>query len=418
MNGLRVLISLLFFVGSTQGYGFMAESIAIHGFVSQGYLQTQENDYLGKTQEGTFLFHESALNFSSELGDQVWVGVQLFSRRLGDQADKPVMLDWALGDYHFSETCGVRLGKIRQPLGLYNEVWDIDAVRTPIFFPPSIYPESFRQYQSTFLGLSWYGTKDWPCAGVVSYDFFLGTLDASAKDCLFTDGFSGAARALGAVSYTGGEVVPRYIFGGRLFYTPQCWEQLRFGVSVARSVFTVAVDFPSILLPTVQYTSLDTEFRRELLILSAELNLEKWCFAAEWALRPFEIDVKVDFPPTFPMPDVETTIKNYSEAYYFSGEWEGGEAWRLGGYLSVMNVDRSRSAEGSQYTRDLAGTLRYDVNDFFIIKLEAHNMQGSGLVNSWSSNVAGLAESLVGGSSTTHLDHAWWLFALKGTFSF
>ena len=49
--------------------------IDIHGFVSQGYLKSDDNNYLGRSEEGTYSFNEAAVNFSGDLTDKLRIGV-------------------------------------------------------------------------------------------------------------------------------------------------------------------------------------------------------------------------------------------------------------------------------------------------------------------------------------------------------
>ena len=58
-----------------------AEEIAgltVHGFISQGYIRTTENElYFGHTTDGNFEFNEAALSFSTEPIPRLRIGMQL-----------------------------------------------------------------------------------------------------------------------------------------------------------------------------------------------------------------------------------------------------------------------------------------------------------------------------------------------------
>ena len=58
-------------------------NVAIHGFVSQGYLKTDDVNYLAETKKGTYQFNEAGLNFNYSL-DKLRVGAQILSRDLGE----------------------------------------------------------------------------------------------------------------------------------------------------------------------------------------------------------------------------------------------------------------------------------------------------------------------------------------------
>src|SRR5229473_3281975 len=59
------------------------EPIEVHGFASQGFIKTTDNNYLAQSKRGSFEFTEVGINFTKELTDKLRVGIQLFARHLG-----------------------------------------------------------------------------------------------------------------------------------------------------------------------------------------------------------------------------------------------------------------------------------------------------------------------------------------------
>ena len=57
------------------------QSLETHAFVSQGFLKSNENNYLTSTKRGSFEFSEVGINFTKALTDNFRVGVQLFTQR-------------------------------------------------------------------------------------------------------------------------------------------------------------------------------------------------------------------------------------------------------------------------------------------------------------------------------------------------
>ena len=133
-----LICSFTLFV-STAG-AFSAADVDIHGFASQGYLKSDDNNYLANTEDGTAEFTEVGINFSKEF-DQLRIGLQLLSRDLGDYGDNEIYLDWAMGDYRFNEMLGIRIGKVKTPVGLYNQERDLDMLRIPVLLPAAVYDE-------------------------------------------------------------------------------------------------------------------------------------------------------------------------------------------------------------------------------------------------------------------------------------
>ncbi len=75
-------------------------SIEVHGFASQGWLLTTNNNYLAvSTDYGSFGFTKVGLNFNKSLTDKLRAGFQLFARRLGPTGNFDVRFDWFFLDY-------------------------------------------------------------------------------------------------------------------------------------------------------------------------------------------------------------------------------------------------------------------------------------------------------------------------------
>ncbi len=131
--------------------------VDIHGFISQGYLQSDHNNYLGESEDGSFEFNETGINFRTYLTDDLSLGLQFFARDLGDWGNDEIEVDWVFADYFFRNWLGFRTGSLKIDLGLYNKVRDIDAFRTSVLLPTCIYQESFREHYTGLKGVDLYG---------------------------------------------------------------------------------------------------------------------------------------------------------------------------------------------------------------------------------------------------------------------
>lgn len=156
----------------------LAETINLetHGFVSFGYLRTWENNvYDDDTKNGTNEFYEAGLNAIARPWERVRLGAQLFVRDLGHYDNGRVELDWGYVDVQLHHLCDVQVGRVKIPLGLYNESQDIDAARTAIFLPQSVYPTRLRELLVSVDGGKLSGRVDLESAGAWSYTLFAGT---------------------------------------------------------------------------------------------------------------------------------------------------------------------------------------------------------------------------------------------------
>lgn len=60
------------------------ESIQIHGFVSQGFLYSSNNNlFTMRTSNGSAQWTDGAISFSDSLSDKLRVGIQLHAYQLG-----------------------------------------------------------------------------------------------------------------------------------------------------------------------------------------------------------------------------------------------------------------------------------------------------------------------------------------------
>ncbi len=387
--------------------GFDLPSLAIHGFVSQGAFLLTDNDYLGHSERGSVEFLEAALNVSTEVTERLRVGAQLFTRDLGPIGNYTMNLDWAFIDYKWRDWLGLRAGRIKMPFGLYNEFVDIDSARTPILLPQSVYPITSRDFQLAQTGFALYGAHNLP-AGGFDYQLFGGALFVAESTFLDT----GAQLELV-------EVDTRYVAGGQLFWrTPVTG--LRIGASALHTnlalhlrtdQLTTAALIMAGLVPmdfdgSFEYGVRDVTFA----VGSIEYALDDWLFSAEYSRWLSEVY------STIPM--VIPSLEQDEERFYGMVSRRFTPWLELGTYYSIhfLDVDdrdgnaprnsmRFRESHRA-YIKDLALSTRFDINDYWLWKLEAHYMDGT----------AGLADDDL--EDPDNLAEHWGFFLIKTTVSF
>jgi hypothetical protein len=142
-----------------QEFKLFDRAIQVHGFVSQGFIYTDDNNWLTmNTSQGSGAFTDFGLNASSPLTDKLRVGAQVYDRNLGQLGQYHPSLDWAVADYRFKSWFGVRAGKVKTTLGLYNDTQDLDFLRVFVLLPQSVYPTDLRDATIAHLGGDVYGT--------------------------------------------------------------------------------------------------------------------------------------------------------------------------------------------------------------------------------------------------------------------
>src|SRR3989475_517531 len=150
--------------------------LQIHGFVSQGFLLTSDNNYLANSSRGSFEFSEVGVNITLPATDRLTLGVQVFTRKLGPIGDYRGSLDWYYLDYHWRDWLGFRAGRVKLPFGLYNDSSDIDSARTAVLLPQSIYPAQNRDFLLAQTGAEIYGYTGLGSGGALDYRLYAGTI--------------------------------------------------------------------------------------------------------------------------------------------------------------------------------------------------------------------------------------------------
>lgn len=141
-----------------QEFKLSNHTVQVHGFFSQGYVQTDGNNWLTmNTNNGSGAMTDMGLNLSSQLTDKLRVGAQVYDRNLGQLGQWHPSLDWAVADYRFKSWLGIRAGKVKTTMGLYNDSQDLDFLHVFALLPQSVYPSDLRDTTIAHSGGDVYG---------------------------------------------------------------------------------------------------------------------------------------------------------------------------------------------------------------------------------------------------------------------
>jgi hypothetical protein len=330
-------------------------SLEVHGFASQGLILTWRNDYLAKdSTQGSFEFSELGINATKRLTDTLQLGVQLFSQDLGPIGNHSPQVDWFYIDYRWQDWLGFRAGRLKMPYGLYNEVHDIDAARVPVLLPGSVYPRQGREVLFAHNGVELSGFVRSAALGALEYRLFAGTMFWD------TDSLIPVGAGLEA------DFSVRYVAGGRLLWeTPL--ENLRLGASA----LALRLE-PTFFIPGMAPIAIKN--KSHLWSGSAEYSVADLVLTAEYAR--WYADQSSDNPALSP-PLKVVSERAYAMATYRLAWW-----FRVGAYYALFFPDTKTREGFNNQQHDWAATLRFDVNDHWLIKLEGHYMSGTaGLIN-------------------------------------
>ncbi|MFZ1712642.1 MAG: hypothetical protein WAT53_06210, partial [Nitrosomonas sp.] len=137
-------------------------SLRINGFLSQGYVKTDQNNFFGKSDgKGSLDFRELGLAASLRPTEKLQLSGQLLWRRAGEGSRRGISIDFGFLDYSFvtrpAGELGIRLGRTKNPLGFYNDTRDVPFTRPSIILPQSIYFDRTRNLALASDGAQLYG---------------------------------------------------------------------------------------------------------------------------------------------------------------------------------------------------------------------------------------------------------------------
>jgi len=340
-------------VGSASAYDL--GPVAVHGTFSHGYVYSDDNSYIADSADGTFDFREYGLNAMWRTPiDRFQLGAQLFGREYGSTGNDQLYVDWAYADYRATDWAGLRAGRIRVPLGLYNETRDIDALRTEVTLPQTLYLEMTREVFDSLDGVGLYGTVPLAAAGEVGYQALYGITQMDADDGDFQRAISG--YGLDPSDY-GDE--PGYAVALE-------WGTPVAGLRMVGSYFSADMTMDgSVQVPTVGPVPFSTpDGTIHAGAASIEYSVADWVFSAEWIKGTFEVDMQVGGRPA---PDAKETF----EGYYLRGDYRINPRLAAVGGYGYCETDTSKQDEDDYYA-----ALRVDVTRYLILKVEEHYKEG------------------------------------------
>ncbi len=342
----------------------------MHGFLSQGYTYTSGNNFFGNSQgDGSLEFHELGMNVLGHPFPNLLLAVQGIYRDAAGSDEEDFRLDYANLDYHldFGEatTAGVRLGRVKNPIALYNETRDAIWTRPGVLLPQSIYFDAlgFRAAEIASDGGILYGR----------YRFGEHALSTEFLVAEPLDNIGGAPAFLTGIKNAPGTLGGRPLFIGRAGYE---WQEGR--VRLLFSVVDLDRDFES-NSPAVPSGNVKAFAP----FVSAQVNLESWSFTSEY--ERISIERTGLFPPLSP----EFLRENTTESYYFQAEYRFMPRWSAlarydaffanaddhdgSGMARVTGLPRHRF-----YAKDLTFGLRWEFAQNWLIAAEYHNIHGTG----------------------------------------
>lgn len=370
----------------------LPNGLRLHGFASQGAVYTSSNRFYGDSPGTSLEFTEIGLNASWRLSPRLLLAGQVLSRRAGDMSDGWPEIDFALADINLvtqdSHRAGVRLGRLKNRLGLYNETRDVPFTHPGIFLPQVVYFDKVRNLVLATDGIQLHGELYQP----------FGTLSATlATGQPVVDENVEAALLRGQIP---GSIEPRENSWLASLWLHSPTERFKFGLSGA------AIALQQDWTLTHAKPRVDLTYW----IASAQYNTEHWSFSTEYMGLPYRAR---GFQPVRP------DLKQTSEGYYAQLTYRPRQPLELmlryeEGFANRDDRDGQALARQSQgllpsyaaSSRILSLGLRWDLSRHWMLRTEYQRHIGSFIL------------SEIENPNLLEQDKHWDLFAVQAAFRF
>jgi hypothetical protein len=336
----RVLSGL--FVGLMVCSSARAFDYQVHGYAAQGFVLSSGDNFFGHSMSGSLDYYEAGLNAEMQLRPNLLFAAGGAIRAAGITDTGRPRLDYALLDYRFlpgistdagfDANAGVRVGKVKNTVGFFNETRDVIFTRPSILLP-SVYGDNQNQRDLVFAapGAQLYGNLIWRNQEIS----LVGTASSNrgvsqAEDrLLITLSVPFSLR----IEDSWNAQLMDSIDGGR-------WQ---FGISTFYGRFILTAMVPS-APPEALYGSIGVGLD----VISVRYNAEKFSITAEYALNPNKDSIAL----------AGTTIVNSditSDTGYVQADYRFTSRWSAMARLDTAFLDRS-DRDGRKYAAENPGT--------------------------------------------------------------
>jgi len=339
-----------------QEFKLGSRTVQVHGFASQGYAYSNENNFLTmNTSHGSPAFTEGALNVSMAVTDKFRVGGQGYTRKIGSLDDFRPSLDWAYGDYKFASWFGVRGGKVKTVLGLYNDTQDMTFLYTWALLPQGVYPVDLRTTYIAHTGGDAYGRVSLKKAGKLEYTLYAGVRSFDNRE--------------GYYYYSAGGGFPISTIKGRMIGADLKWFPVK-GLTLGASGADLTAHRTGFLGKT-PYT-FDSNPNRP---LAGYANYARGKWEGSFEYRYVNNYEDISFGGATPIHEDKCTRNWFAAASY-----RITPKLQAGFYHSSTNVEAPTipTNTASNHIYDEVVAARYDVNSHWDVKAEGHFMDGYG----------------------------------------
>lgn len=344
-------------------------TLDVHGFAQQGFAYSNNNNYLTMmTSDGSFKMSDGGVNVSTRLTEKLRAGAQAYDRYLGNLDKGQLQLDWALLDYRFTSWFGMRGGRVKTTLGLFNDTQDMEFLYTFALLPQSMYPQDQRSNTIAHVGGDLYGNIPLRRLGSLSYTVYGGRRPNAPRE-----GFIHAMNGIGTtvISWEGwmdGEDVrwetPLKGVTAGFSYMDQnpggrgtAFKAGDPGVAIEQQIPEKDQTYQYYLQYTHGKLELDAEYRRHYRIVTV--------------IDDYPVIGRISFKP-----------EADSRSWYVMASYRVSKHFAAGAYSSEYFSDWRRDLSSTDnHIYDQVFSARFDFNSHWNFKVEGHIMDGVGAMD-------------------------------------
>jgi len=371
--------------------------IQVHSFASEGFAYSNQNNYLTmETSQGTLAMTDFGANVSTQISDHFRVGAQIYDRNVGHLGNWHPDMDWAYADYRFKDWFGVRGGKVKTTLGLYNDTQDMEFLHTWALMPQSTYPVDVRGDSISHIGGDLYGTIPIRKIGQFAYTVYGGKRPNDSEGG-YLYGLSTSSRVTnpdGSFQYVLSSTKTIDYYGGPVFGADLRWDTPLHGLMVGSSYMKQDITTTGTYIKptTIPYRMFTVNNWMEAFYV--EYGIGNLRLAGE-----YRREVKIGYfnaPTGALVLGDENARSGYVSAAYRFSKW-----LELGTYHSRFIANwLLYHGDPMNHVFDQTVTARFDVSKNLDLKVEGHFIDGA-MINSVldrgfyaASNPAGLKPTM------------------------
>ena len=295
----------------------VSDRVELHGYGSQDYLQASSNAYLGADERGSW-----DNNLISLVGTVTLNEKSKFWAQLESVTGEPLRFNWFFVDYQLNDRLRLQVGRVKLPLGIYNEIINARYLQLSAL-PPALYQSAADMTHDAFQGIGLDYESQLGAAGSLRTQVWGGNTVAETPDASLRD---------------------RRAFGGKL-----TWSTPLDGLKLMATAFRIQIEI-------LADHSMQKEDHG---VLSLDYLNRGFDIKSEYAKHTFQEEKK--------------TLWYLQAGYTLAGKWTPYVR-----YDSLSTQD-SQDADPSSYQKTVAIGLGYRISSNFGMRVEDHLNRGYAL---------------------------------------